>query len=151
MPVPIKMRGPCALLAGFLAAPICAHAAAGDLDESFDGDGRVLTDFGGEEYGYAVARQSNGRIVVAGVHGDGSGTSGFALARYRRDGQLDTSFGGDGRVITPITRVTTAHAVVIQPDDRIVVGGYVDATSEENPDARPRTAIWTVASAATVS
>jgi uncharacterized delta-60 repeat protein len=132
------MQGCCALLAGLLAAPIVANAAPGDLDPNFGIDGRVITDFGGEEAALAIARQSNGRIVVAGGFGDpNTGTSGFALARYRRSGQLDTSFSSDGRVTTVLSAPAYAQAVVIQPDDRIVVGGHINARTEENPDARP--------------
>ena len=41
----------------------------GDLDVSFNGDGRQTTDFGGSDAGTAVAIQADGRIVVAGQLG----------------------------------------------------------------------------------
>lgn len=50
----------------------------GSLDNSFDTDGNVTTDFGGSyDYGYSVAIQSDGKIVVA-----GSSQSDFAVVRY---------------------------------------------------------------------
>jgi uncharacterized delta-60 repeat protein len=131
------LQGCSALLAGLLFVPMGVHAAPGDLDPHFDVDGRVTTDFGGDDYANAVARQPDGRIVAAG-HVIHDGTTDFALTRYRRTGQLDTTFGGDGRVVTHLGRVAIAHAVVVQPNGRIVAGGYVNATSEEEPDARPR-------------
>ena len=39
-------------------------------------------------------------------------------------GDLDPTFGGDGRVITRIRHETMANAVAIQPDGRIVVAGW---------------------------
>src|SRR5687768_13956282 len=75
-----------------LAAPVALAVKAGDLDQSFDGDGRLTTDFGDQERAHAVAVQADGKIVAA---GDGAG--GFALARYNPDGSLDTSFDGDGK------------------------------------------------------
>jgi hypothetical protein len=61
---------------------------------SFDGDGKVTTDFGLSDAAGGVAIQHDGKIVAAGytlLLGD------FALARYNRDGSLDTSFDGDGK------------------------------------------------------
>jgi hypothetical protein len=46
--------------------------------------------------------RGDGKIVVAGLAGNGSNYD-FALARYNADGILDTSFDGDGLVITSIT------------------------------------------------
>ena len=51
----------------------------------------------------------------------------FALARYNTDGTLDTSFDGDGLVLTDLgTTADVARAVVIRPDGRIVVAGTAD-------------------------
>ena len=69
--------------------------AGGALDTSFSDDGRLTTDFGGDEFGYGVAVQPNGRIVAIGK------TAGaFALARYTAEGALDTGFSGDGKQTT---------------------------------------------------
>src|SRR5688572_10449017 len=61
--------------------------AAGELDTSFDGDGKVVTALGSGDTGRGVAMQADGKVVVA---GDSGGD--FALARYNDDGSLDTSF-----------------------------------------------------------
>jgi len=89
----------------------------GSLDTSFDGDGKLKTDFGTSiDYGYAVAIQTDGKIVVAGAPG-------FLLARYNTDGSLDTSFDGDGKVITAFGISATARTVVIQSNGKIVAAG----------------------------
>ena len=99
-----------------LASP--AVAAAGDLDTSFGGDGKVTTDFGGSGGASEVAIQPDGKIVAAGSAGGD-----FALARYHRDGSLDTSFDGDGKVTTDFGGSGGAAGVAIQPDGKIVAAG----------------------------
>jgi uncharacterized delta-60 repeat protein len=73
----------------------------GSLDTSFDGDGKVTTPIGTSyDDAESVTLQPDGKILVAG-HTQGSSWD-FALARYNSDGSLDTTFGGSGKVTTPI-------------------------------------------------
>lgn len=100
--------------------------ADGTLDTSFDADGKVTTDIGTNttDFAYAVALQSDGKIVVAGTTNDGGNNTNFALARYNTDGSLDTSFNSTGKVITDFAGShDEARAVVIQADGKIIVGG----------------------------
>lgn len=61
----------------------------GSLDASFDGDGKLTTDFNPYyDNAQSVVVQPNGKIVVAGSDGYD-----FNLARYNADGSLDASFG----------------------------------------------------------
>jgi uncharacterized delta-60 repeat protein len=119
-----------ALLAGasllaVLAVPSLATAAS-QLDRSFGGDGTVSTKFPDRgSRANAVAIDGRGRIVAA-----GTGESRFfALARYKRSGHLDRSFGRHGRVITRFgpahhrVPFQTADAVLIDSRGRIVVAG----------------------------
>src|SRR5207344_1314339 len=77
----------------------------GTLDTSFSGDGKATTDFTrGLDYGEELEIQTDGRIVVAGAANYYGRNARFALARYETDGTLDPSFGGDGRVVTDLTR-----------------------------------------------
>jgi uncharacterized delta-60 repeat protein len=104
--------------AGLLAQP-------GTLDPSFGGDGKVTTDLGGGDDGaFSVAIQPDGKIVVAGDSYNGQDRD-FALARYNIDGSFDNSFSGDGIVTTDFGGISeSAISVAIQPDGKIVVGGY---------------------------
>jgi uncharacterized delta-60 repeat protein len=79
-------------------------AAAGDLDPTFDGDGKVITDFDGGSYdvGRAVAIQRDGKTIVAGETQSSTNDS-FAIVRYNADGALDATFDGDGKVRTDFT------------------------------------------------
>ena len=99
------------------------YDSAGALDPTFDTDGKVSTDFGGHDLGYAIALQSNGRVVVGGVSNAG-GTNDFALVRYMPDGTPDTTFDLDGRVVTDFAGVQDEiRALAIQDNGRIVAVG----------------------------
>lgn len=93
----------------------------GSLDPSFGSAGKVRTAIGSAP---ALALQRDGKIVAAGQsHVDSDGTSGFALARYTRDGALDRTFADDGVVVTDFGAPSFATGVAVQPDGKIVAVG----------------------------
>jgi uncharacterized delta-60 repeat protein len=108
-----------------VAGTSAAHATPGALDPTLSGDGKLTTDFSPlGDSAYAVAVRPNGKIVVAGTAREDSDNSKFAVARYKANGSLDATFGGDGRVITDFTpRLDVADGVVIQADGKVVVAG----------------------------
>src|SRR4051812_34951257 len=109
-----------------LATATAAHAAPGDLDTTFGGDGIVRTDVtNAEDDGFAVAIQPDGKIVVAGEAGIGGRNPRFAIVRYKTDGSLDTSFGGgDGTVNIDFSRHDDfPYAVRIQGNGKILLAG----------------------------
>ena len=94
----------------------------GSLDTSFDGDGKAVTDFYGDDYGRAVTIQTDGKILVAGITWGMSAD--FIVGRYNADGSLDTSFGTDGRVISDIEYGNDiAYAITVQSDGKILAAG----------------------------
>ncbi len=101
----------------------------GSLDASFDGDGKVTTDFAGwDDQGNGVAIQTDGRIVVAGTGKPANETSDFGVVRYDANGTLDVTFDGDGKALTDIAGDwDEGNAMAIQPGDGriVVVGGAV--------------------------
>jgi uncharacterized delta-60 repeat protein len=105
----------------------------GTLDNSFGTGGRVTTSIGSkEDRAYAVAVQSDGRVVAAGFTFSGSSND-FALTRYNTDGSLDSSFGTGGKVITPVGSSSSIYAVAIQSNGKIVaVGGSGFALARYN-------------------
>ncbi|MEI7933742.1 MAG: Ig-like domain-containing protein, partial [Chlorobiaceae bacterium] len=119
---------------------IARYNSDGNLDATFGGDGKVTTDFGGNDLGMGVTVQSDGKILVAGyayaqeyeiMHRQSDGTflvdncnSDFAIARYNADGTLDGTFGVNGKVITDIGGTDFATDVTLQSDGKIVVSGY---------------------------
>jgi uncharacterized delta-60 repeat protein len=120
----------CVVLAGLIVSGALA-ASGGALDPTFGNGGKVVTAFGGPSTGgfaNAVAVQSNGQIVAAGLT-DENGSKDFAVVRYRTTGALDPSFGSGGKVITDFGSLSNdaAAAVAIQADGKIVVVGTTDA------------------------
>jgi uncharacterized delta-60 repeat protein len=101
----------------------------GSLDASLKGDGTLITNFTPYDDGaYSVAIDSDGRIVAAGVAGNGGPAPRFATVRYLADGTRDTTFGGDGKVSTDITPYfDSAWGVAVQPDGSVVCSGVAGA------------------------
>lgn len=99
---------------------------AGRIDLTFDVDGRVLTRFaGGGGTLEALVRQTDGSLVAAGW-GD---PQVIALARYRPNGKLDTSFGTNGMVRLTQVPQGVIEALALQADGRIVAAGWARGTS----------------------
>lgn len=103
------------------------YQTGGSLDPTFGTGGIVKSDisFGASQsQGYAVALQSDGKIVVAGSSG-----SYFAVARYTTSGALDATFGTGGVVTTTDFGFLNnygnggAYAVAVQSDGKIVAAG----------------------------
>jgi uncharacterized delta-60 repeat protein len=109
-------------------AAVARLTANGSLDVSFGTGGRVLTDFGGRNFGSALVLQDDGRIVVAGAD-DTQPYYDFVAARYEPDGRPDVTFGNDGRLLTEFGGNSWINAVAVQPDGRIVAAGYARAGS----------------------
>jgi uncharacterized delta-60 repeat protein len=105
---------------------LARYNSDGSLDTTFGSGGKVTIDFGSlHDYGYRVALQTDGKIVVAGSSYRSGNDSAFALARCNSDGSLDASFGTSGKVISDFgSGSDLANSVVIQADGKIVVAGY---------------------------
>ena len=111
---------------------LARYTINGDLDPSFGGDGKVQTKFGSKSSATSVAIQGNRKIVAAGWKLQNNGTYRFALARYETNGNLDFSFSGNGKLVTPIGAESFAHAVAIQPlDQKIVVAGSATVANND--------------------
>jgi uncharacterized delta-60 repeat protein len=97
--------------------------ADGALDTTFATGGIATIDFGGDDFGEAMARQADGRIVVAGR----SSATGAVVARLRATGVLDPDFGSGGRVTLP--GGGSVSAVLVQPDRKIVAAGNASGSA----------------------
>jgi uncharacterized delta-60 repeat protein len=107
-----------------------ATAAPGDLDQTFSGDGWVLTaEVHNQTDAYLpgavedIAIQPDGRIVAVGEIQDGSSNRYFGVLRYTRDGDLDVSFGAGGWVVHSLSSGDFPLMVALQNDGKILVGG----------------------------
>lgn len=106
------------------AAP--ALAAPGDLDRSFDGDGRLLIDFNasGNDAAFDVVAQPDGKIVVAGSGGSGGD---FTVARLDASGAFDAGFDGDGKAVVDFGGNELAFAVGLRPGGGIALAGLAQS------------------------
>jgi uncharacterized delta-60 repeat protein len=109
---------------------LARYNANGTLDATFGRDGRVTANFTPrDDYAYEVAIHADDKIVVAGTarqlqSGVPEDTQ-FALARFNADGTLDSTFGGDGKVMTDFEEGWgEALGMAIQADGKIVAAGY---------------------------
>ena len=103
----------------------------GNLDPSFASGGVVITQIGtSDSQAFGVAIQRDGKIVAAGEAFNATFDQSVALARYDRNGSLDTTFGIDGTALPDIGSASDARAVALPADGRIVaVGEVVGASS----------------------
>jgi uncharacterized delta-60 repeat protein len=66
----------------------------------------------------ALARQSDGRILIAGNIGFYNGTFTGLVTRLNPDGTLDATFNGGSNANS------TVEAIAVQADGRILIGGF---------------------------
>ncbi len=114
----------------------------GSLDTTFNGTGYAVVPFsqsgsGGALFDQcnAVAVQADGAVVSAGVtYADGFPR--VALTRHLQSGDLDTAFGDNGLVAinaaSSANGSSEAHAVLAQPDGKIVIAGYATGTGNSD-------------------
>jgi len=109
----------------------------GTPDSTFGNNGVSLTsiqssmDANAGDEAHAIAVQSDGKVVTAGQTRETSDSEAIALTRHDSSGALDPSFGGDGIVVTAVGTSSTARALDLQVDGKIVIAGCARSTAEE--------------------
>ena len=106
----------------------------GLVDDTFGENGQIIIDFMGEHLiTQYLIESASGKIIIAGSDNNSIGGIDFVLMRYHRDGSLDISFGENGRVITRISgNRDIDRFVTLQGDGKILLGGYVETSPENN-------------------
>jgi len=117
------------IVAGFIANEndndfaLARYNNNGSLDNTFDGDGKQTTDFGGDDKAVSITLQTDNKIIVAGQTFQPGAD--FAIARYNNDGSPDNDFSDDGKQITDLnSSEDIAESVITQSDGKIIIGGY---------------------------
>jgi uncharacterized delta-60 repeat protein len=112
------------LLAGGSAGSfaVARLTAAGRLDKSFAGTGHVVTDFGGNDQAKTIRVTREGILALGGSEGK------LAMARYRSNGQPDSSFGKEGKVITGTVGGDAILAATLTSDGKIRAYGRSGST-----------------------
>ncbi len=107
----------------------------GTPDDTFGENGLVLTNLNiGAAVANALIIQPDGKILLAGqALRDATFHWEIAIVRYHDDGSLDVSWDEDGIVLTAIpNKDATISTIQIQPDQRILVGGYSGTAQSNN-------------------
>lgn len=106
--------------------------ADGTLDQTFNGNGRVIIDFfNSYDEAFSVLLPQDGKIILAGFVANGpnnGSTYDFALVRLNTDGSFDSTFGVGGRVVKDISGAGDADRAfdaALQSDGKIVMAGDV--------------------------
>lgn len=104
---------------------ISRYEEAGDLDISFNGNGFNIPDIPGDySFSKGVKIQPDGKIVMCVESSDSTGRKAWVF-RYLTNGIPDHTFGDEGRVVISIgSKFIGVKALALQPDGKIVVGGY---------------------------
>jgi len=118
---------------------IARYNSNGSLDTGFALNGQIST------VGPASAIQlvSNGKFIVAGSFATSIGAPpapdhyGLALTRYHSNGTVDTTFGTNGGVVTPLAGSSNAvaFAVAVQSNGEIVVAGQAGNQPPDGPSS----------------
>lgn len=95
----------------------------GSPDTTLGGQGFVITNPSpGNDMTRDIVVQPDGKILVCGSVNDmGATGSDIGLVRFLPNGDLDSTFNGNGIVITSITVAEQGYALKLQPDGKIVV------------------------------
>ena len=105
---------------------LARYNSNGSVDTTFGIKGFVETQIGTRDaIAYSVALQPDGRIVAGGMCVNANNDSDFVVVRYNTEGNIDSTFGNDGMVITDIGNSNdVAYSVKLQDDGKILVAGY---------------------------
>lgn len=115
---------------------IARYLSNGSLDNTFGTNGIVTTDFGSSyDYISSIIVQSDGNILAIGQHFTATSGNfpnyGLAMSRYNIAGNLDKSFGINGKVTFDDLN-GNGKSADIQEDKKIVVGGTKMSGSTNN-------------------
>ena len=119
------------LLAGFEDSPDYFHAvikrvqANGTPDVSFGNEGTAWIPMGnaqGDDVANAVVLANEDEPIVVGNYNKGLENGGF-IYQFSEDGEMDNSFGHEGKVYLHSSFSTTLQSVARQPDGKLLVTG----------------------------
>lgn len=105
---------------------IVRYAPNGNLDNSFDEDGKLTSQSHfkeGSTFYKSTTAQTDGKIIAAGYTWNGSNYD-FIITRYNTDGTLDNTFNQDGNQIKDFGANDYANSVAMQIDGKIIIAGY---------------------------
>ncbi|HRI61342.1 MAG TPA: T9SS type A sorting domain-containing protein [Saprospiraceae bacterium] len=106
--------------------PIIRLNTDGSFDNTFSSDGKYLKILGTsvrDAVAYCIAVQSDGKIFVGG-NAPTALESAMAVVSVNKNGGANGTFGNFGTKKIVITGFASANDIVIQPDGKLLLGGY---------------------------
>lgn len=112
-------------VAGAMLACGCAQAQSGSLDLSYGLAGRALIGHAGYELIVTdVERQPDNKLLLATNLRQGAETEAWMVIRLTSSGELDSTFGFEGKVLIPVTSPgSVLTSIAIQSDGKILAAG----------------------------
>ncbi|HRH47147.1 MAG TPA: T9SS type A sorting domain-containing protein [Panacibacter sp.] len=108
-------------IVGYSDVGIVRYKSSGTIDKTFGTNGVLNVK---DAFCNKIAIQPDGKIVMAGDVAVGSQLA-FKVWRFTANGGIDSSFGTNGTVtVLPPNGYAICYSVALQPDGKIVVGGY---------------------------
>ena len=111
----------------------------GTLDNSFGNEGKVITAYDLEVNSRKIIVQADGKILTSGTYGYLDYSPSYMATRYKADGKLDNNFGENGVAFSGDFGVnpqgywyTDMHDMVLQSDNKIIVGGKTGTNGQFN-------------------
>jgi uncharacterized delta-60 repeat protein len=100
------------------------------LDNTFNGNGKVLTTSPSFEEVKSMALQSDGKILVSG-NTDANGTDDLAVFRYNSNGSLDNTFGTAGKVMIDVLPGASegGATMALYASEKILLAGQSSANA----------------------
>ena len=105
---------------------ISRYLPDGSIDTSFGTDGKVVNDFDNEPnfiFYSSLLQQTDQKLITVATNRLANSTQDFFLARYLENGDLDTSFGINGTVMTDYGEDVLSAASLLS-DGKIIAGGW---------------------------
>jgi len=97
----------------------------GTIDPTFANSGKYIMNFGWETEAKDILLQADGKILVGGyVRQVRNGNIHFLIARFLSDGNLDNTFGNQGKTVVSIEDQSNIESLALQPDGKIIAAGY---------------------------
>ncbi|MBK8245085.1 MAG: hypothetical protein IPK88_16785 [Saprospiraceae bacterium] len=99
----------------------------GELDESFNQNGKLIIDFyGKDDFCYDLAQQPDGKILMTGIVSLPNFERKAGIVRLNTNGTLDSTFGTNGISISSfIHKGEDSRAILVQKDGKIIISGSI--------------------------
>ncbi|MCP4130786.1 MAG: hypothetical protein GY754_07375 [bacterium] len=116
---------------------IWKYTSTGALDDTFSGDGIVLSGSGSDNSGRSIYMTSSGIYVTGNIDDSADSTVKMVVYKYNHFGTLDDTFSGDGIVtyndVAGASDYSFGYSVYVSDDDKVYVAGSVQlsATGED--------------------